>query len=84
MGGTEETSSGVKASIFLLTYDIQRCVLALSLSFLSLCFVVLCCTLTRTPRSPGVCQQSPVLAHIAPGSTNTKNGDRNLFLGPYD
>lgn len=84
MGGTEETRSGVKASIFLLTYDIQRCVLALSLSFLSLCFVVLCCTLTRTPRSPGVCQQSLVLAHVAPGSTDANNGERNLSLVPYD
>lgn len=50
---------------------IQRCVLSLSLWFLSLCFVVLCCTLTRTPQSPGVCQQSRALAHIAPGPVIT-------------
>lgn len=65
----------------LLTYNIQRCVLSLSLSlsFLSLCFVVLCCTLTRTPQSPGVCQQRLVLAHIATGSDNNNNAGEISF-----
>jgi len=65
-----------------LTYGIQRCVpsLSLSLSFLSLCFVVLCCTLTRTPQSPGVCQQRLVLAHIATGTDNNNNADEPLSI----
>lgn len=49
--------------------------LLLFFSFLSLCLVVLCCTLTRTPHSPGVCQQRLGLAHIATGSDHNNNAE---------
>lgn len=50
-------------------------------SFLSLCLVVLCCTLTRTPHSPGVCQQRLGLAHIATGSDHNNNAEEEAGEG---
>lgn len=88
MGGRAQTwpagkapNTRVQTYIFLLlTYNIQRCVLPLSFSFLCLCFVVfLCCTLTRIPQSPGVCQQKLVLAHIATGSDHNNNAEEISF-----